>query len=46
MQQIAEHRKPLTRPHFKQKRLSIVLEKGVYAILVLTSKIKRDSSIR
>ena len=43
MQQIAEHRKPLTRPHFKQKRLFIVLEKGV---LVLTSKIKRDSSIR
>ena len=41
MQQIAEHRKPLTRPHFKQKRLFIVLEKGVYAILVLTSKIKR-----
>ena len=45
MQQIAEHRKPLTQPHFKQKRL-FVLEKGVYAILVLTSKIKRDSSIR
>ena len=28
--QIAEHLKPLTRPHFKQKRLFIVLEKKEY----------------